>query len=46
MDVLYVVVDVLMEKENIDGDEFERIMFGVKSEFYFKADEFSVVVLY
>jgi cell division protease FtsH len=46
MDVLHAVADVLMEKENIDGDEFERIMLGAKSELYLKADEPSVAVPY
>ena len=46
MDVLHAVADVLMEKENIDGDEFERIMLGAKSELYLKADEPSVSVPY
>ena len=46
IDVLHAVADVLMEKENIDGDEFERIMLGAKSELYLKADEPSVAVPY
>ena len=46
IDVLHAVADVLMEKENIDGEEFERIMLGAKSELYLKADEPSVTVPY
>merc|ERR1712159_839438 len=46
IDVLHQVADVLMEKENIDGEEFERIMLGAKSELYLKADEPSVTVPY
>ena len=46
IDVLHAVADVLMEKENIDGDEFERIMLGAKSELYLKSDEPSVTVPY
>merc|ERR1712216_321589 len=46
MDVLHAVADVLMEKENIDGDEFERIMLGAKSELYLKEDNLEVVVPY
>jgi cell division protease FtsH len=46
IDVLHSVADVLMEKENIDGEEFERIMLGAKSELYLKQDEPSVKVPY
>ena len=46
IDVLHKVADVLMEKENIDGDEFEKIMFNAKSELYLKEDNLEVVVPY
>jgi cell division protease FtsH len=46
IDVLHSVAEVLMEKENIDGEEFERIMLGAKSELYLKQDEPSVKVPY
>ena len=46
IDVLHQVADVLMEKENIDGDEFEKIMFNAKSELYLKQDNPDVAVPY
>ena len=46
IDVLHQVADVLMEKENIDGDEFEKIMFNAKSELYLKEDNLAIQVPY
>ncbi|CEF99106.1 Peptidase M41 [Ostreococcus tauri] len=44
--VLHAVAEVLMEKENIDGDEFEQIMLKAKSELYLKADNPTITVPY
>lgn len=44
IEVLHKTADVLMEKENIDGDEFQRIIMEAQVEQYLKADEPSVVV--
>ena len=46
IEVLHAVADVLMEKENIDGDEFEQIMLKAKSELYLKSDNPSISVPY
>merc|ERR1740127_7077 len=44
--VLHDTADVLLDKESIDGDEFEKIMFNAKSELYLKEDNLEVVVPY
>merc|ERR1711988_871613 len=38
MEVLHKVADVLMEKENITGDEFQKIMLESESDMYLKED--------
>ena len=35
---LHAVADVLLDKENIDGDEFEKIMLAARAELYLKED--------
>jgi cell division protease FtsH len=41
---LHAVADVLLEKENIDGDEFEKIMLAAKAKLYLKSDNTSIEV--
>ena len=38
MAVLHKVAEVLLEKESMDGDEFERIFMEARSQLYLKAD--------
>ena len=38
MNVLHKVAEVLLEKESIDGDEFERIFMELRSQLYLKVD--------
>jgi cell division protease FtsH len=38
------VADVLLDKENIDGDEFEKIMLAAKAQLYLKEDNESIEV--
>ena len=44
LDCLHAVADVLLDKENIDGDEFEKIMLAAKAKLYLKDDNESVEV--
>ena len=44
IDCLHAVADVLLDKENIDGDEFEKIMLAAKAKLYLKDDNESVEV--
>jgi cell division protease FtsH len=41
---LHAVAEVLLDKENIDGDEFEKIMLAAKAKLYLKDDNESVEV--
>ena len=41
---LHAVADVLLDKENIDGDEFEKIMLAAKAKLYLKEDNESIEV--
>jgi cell division protease FtsH len=41
---LHAVADVLLDKENIDGDEFEKIMLAAKARLYLKEDNESIEV--
>ena len=41
---LHAVADVLLDKENIDGDEFEKIMLAAKAQLYLKEDNESIEV--
>ena len=41
---LHDVAEVLLEKENIDGDEFEKIMLAAKAKLYLKDDNGDVEV--
>jgi cell division protease FtsH len=44
MDALHAVTDLLLEKENVDGDEFERLLLEMGCKQYLKADEPSIAV--
>lgn len=46
IDVLHKTAAVLLEREQIDGDEFLRIILESQAEQYLKADEPSVRVPY
>merc|ERR1711937_767230 len=39
------LADLLLEKENVDGDEFERMLQDMGCEQYLKADEPSIAVI-
>ena len=41
---LHAVADVLLDKENMDGDEFEKIMLAAKAQLYLKEDNESIEV--
>ncbi len=41
---LHAVADVLLDKENIDGDEFEQIMLANRAELYLKEDNMDIEV--
>ena len=44
IECLHAVADVLLDKENIDGDEFEQIMLKAKARLYLKEDNASIDV--
>ena len=44
LDVLTEVAEVLLDKENIDGDEFEKIMLNAKAQLYLKEDNAAIEV--
>ena len=44
--MLHKTADILMEREQIDGDEFLRIIMESQAEQYLKADEPSMTVPY
>mmetsp|Transcript_8543 Transcript_8543/g.38836 ORF Transcript_8543/g.38836 Transcript_8543/m.38836 type:complete len:829 (+) Transcript_8543:70-2556(+) len=44
IECLHAVADVLLDKENIDGDEFEQIMLKAKAKLYLKEDNASIDV--
>jgi cell division protease FtsH len=44
IECLHAVADVLLDKENIDGDEFEQIMLKAKAQLYLKEDNASIDV--
>ena len=44
--MLHKTADILMEREQIDGDEFLRIIMESQAEQYLKADEPSMEVPY
>ncbi len=44
--MLHKTADVLMEREQIDGEEFQRIVMDAQAEQYLKADEPAVEVPY
>jgi len=44
MPALHALADLLLEKENVDGDEFERMLQDMGCEQYLKADEPSIAV--
>lgn len=44
--VLHKVAEVLMEKENIDGDEFQQIVLASQAEQYLKEDAEGVSIPY
>ena len=46
IEVLHKTADILMEREQIDGDEFLRIIMESQAEQYLKADEPSMEVPY
>jgi cell division protease FtsH len=46
IDILHKVASILMEKENIDGDEFQRIVLESKARQYLKNDAPNVVIPY
>lgn len=46
IEVLHKTADILMEREQIDGDEFLRIIMESQAEQYLKADEPSMTVPY
>ena len=41
---LHAVAEVLLDKENIDGDEFEKIMLAAKARLYLKEDNEAIEV--
>ena len=44
IDALHAVTDLLLDKENVDGDEFERLLLEMGCKQYLKADEPSIAV--
>ena len=46
MDVLHETAAVLMERENIDGDEFQAIIMNSKARQYLKEDEPTMTIPY
>lgn len=46
INVLHKTAEVLLEREQIDGDEFLRLILESQAENYLKADEPSVAVPY
>ena len=44
--ILHKTADVLMEREQIDGEEFQRIILEAQAEQYLKADEPQITVPY
>jgi cell division protease FtsH len=46
VDILHKVAAVLMEKENIDGDEFQRIVLESQAHQYLKSDAPEVSIPY
>ena len=46
IEILHKTAAVLMEKEQIDGEEFQRIVLEAQAEQYLKEDEPSVKVPY
>lgn len=46
VDILHDVAAVLMEKENIDGDEFQKIILASKAKQYLKDDAPGVTIPY
>lgn len=46
IDILHKTAAVLLEKEQIDGDEFSKIVLESQAEQYLKSDEPSVKVPY
>ena len=44
MDALHALADLLLEKENVDGDEFERLLLEMGCKQYLKMDEPSISV--
>ena len=46
IDVLHKTAEVLLEREQIDGEEFQRIVLESQAQQYLKQDEPSVAVPY
>ena len=46
IDILHKVAAVLIEKENIDGEEFQQIVMSSKAEQYLKSDAPGVTIPY
>jgi cell division protease FtsH len=46
IEILHKVAGILMEKENMDGDEFNRIILESKAKQYLKEDAPSVSIPY
>lgn len=46
IDILHRVAAVLMEKENIDGDEFQQIVLASQAEQYLKPDAQGITIPY
>ena len=46
MDILHKVAEVLLEKENIDGDEFNKIVLASNAKQYLKEDAPGVEIPY
>jgi cell division protease FtsH len=46
MGILHNVAAILLEKENIDGDEFNRIIIAAKAQQYLKDDAPGVTIPY
>lgn len=46
IDILHKTASVLMEKENIDGDEFQQIVLESQAEQYLKPDAPGVTIPY
>lgn len=46
IDILHDVAAVLMEKENIDGDEFQKIILASQAKQYLKDDAPGVAIPY